>query len=546
MRIILIDGYIDEPACLGVPPFISPSIRYIAGAIFSQKDHQVQYYTIDQLRHQGLPRGDLYVVVAGTTVPGKYLGGKPVTPGELRTFFKQIETPSILTGPAALHGFHKQYKLDDVFDHVITGDPSLSLSYFLQEGHLENLIRASPQDIQEFSLKGAQIVTQHPSYPRVIAELETYQGCFRSFLGGCSFCTEPLKGPPSFRDEHCIIQEVQSLYQQGIKHFRLGNQPCLFSYKAQGIGEKEFPRPNPSALKKLYQGIRAVAPCLETLHMDNANPGTLAQYPQECEQIARIIIRYHTPGDVAALGIESTDPQVISLNNLKVNAMEALRAIELLNKVGFHRGANGLPELLPGLNFVYGLPGESKKTYEENYHFLHSLLEKKLLVRRINLRQVITFPKTPLANRKHGHCLKKYFPQHKQKVRETIDKPMLQQITPPGTILRDTYTESYKGNLTLLRQMGTYPLLIGVPIQLKLDQKMDIKITSTGQRSVTGVPYPLNINTANLSLLQALPGVGKKRAQRLIINRPFSTPSDIIKTLDDKKIAQDILPYITI
>lgn len=546
MKIILIDGYIDEPACLGVPPFISPSIRYIAGAIFSQKNHQVQYYTIDQLRHQGLPRGDLYVVVAGTTVPGKYLGGKPVTPRELQTFFKPCEKPSILTGPAAVHGFHKQYKLETVFDYVITGDASLSLSYFLQEGHLKNITRDSPQDIQEFSQKGAHIVMQHPNYPRLIAELETYQGCFRSFLGGCSFCTEPLKGPPSFREEHCIIQEVQSLYQQGIRHFRLGSQPCLFSYKAQGIGETEFPQPNPPALKKLYQGIRAVAPCLKTLHMDNANPGTLAQYPRECEQIARIIIRYHTPGDIAALGIESTDPQVISNNNLKVNAEEALRAIELLNKVGVHRGTNGLPELLPGLNFVYGLPGESKKTYEEDYHFLHSLLEKKLLVRRINLRQVITLPKTPLAHRKHGHYLKKYFHRHKQKIRETIDRPMLQQITPPGTILKDAYTDSYKGNLTLLRQMGTYPLLIGVPIQLKLNQKMDIKITSTGHRSVTGVPYPLHINTASLSLLQALPGVGNKRAQRLIINRPFSTQIDIIKALDDKNIAQSILPYITI
>jgi len=365
-------------------------------------------------------------------------------------------------------------------------------------------------------------------------------------MGGGSFCTEPFKGPPVFREEQSIIQEVHSLYKQGIKHFRLGNQPCLFSYKAQGIGEREFPQPNPPALKKLYQGIRAAAPQLETLHMDNANPGTLAHYPQECTQIARIIIQYHTPGDVAALGIESTDPRVISSNNLKVNAKEALRAIELLNKVGAHRGRNGLPELLPGLNFVYGLPGESKKTYEENYRFLYSLLEKKLLVRRINLRQVITFPKTPLAHRKHGHYLKKYFHWHKQKIRETIDRSMLQQVTPPGTILRDAYTESYKGNLTLLRQMGTYPLLIAVPTQIPLGHKMDIKIASTGQRSVTGVPYPLTINTASLSLLQALPGVGRKRAQRLIINRPFSTPSDLIKTLDDKNIAQGIIPYITI
>ena len=30
--IVLIDGYIDDPAALGVPPYISPMIRSIAGA----------------------------------------------------------------------------------------------------------------------------------------------------------------------------------------------------------------------------------------------------------------------------------------------------------------------------------------------------------------------------------------------------------------------------------------------------------------------------------------------------------------------------------
>ena len=199
----------------------------------------------------------------------------------------------------------------------------------------------------------------------------------------------------------------------------------------------------------------------------------------------------------------------------------------------------------PGLNFVYGLPGETKKTYDKNYAFLHDILTKKLLVRRINLRQVITFPTTPLAHRKHGHLLKKYFHRHKNKIRDTIDKIMLQHITPPGTILQYAYTESYKGNLTLLRQMGTYPLLIGIPAHLPLGQKMDIKVTSTGHRSVTGIPYPLNINTASLSLLKALPGIGAKRAQRLIINRPFHTTTDLFHALDDTNITQNILSYLT-
>jgi len=33
MRVLIIDGYVDEPACLGVPPYMSPDPRYIAGAL---------------------------------------------------------------------------------------------------------------------------------------------------------------------------------------------------------------------------------------------------------------------------------------------------------------------------------------------------------------------------------------------------------------------------------------------------------------------------------------------------------------------------------
>jgi radical SAM superfamily enzyme with C-terminal helix-hairpin-helix motif len=200
---------------------------------------------------------------------------------------------------------------------------------------------------------------QHPFFPRyVITEIETYRGCPRSIVGGCSFCSEPLKGRPDFRSIADIHEEIAALYDAGVRHFRLGNQPCIFSYLARGAGEVEFPQPNPEALEKLFHGIRRIAPALETLHIDNANPGIIARYPEECRRIAKSIIRYHTPGDVAALGVESADPVVITRNKLKATADEALSAVRLLNEVGSTRGANGLPELLPGLNFVFGLDGK--------------------------------------------------------------------------------------------------------------------------------------------------------------------------------------------
>ena len=31
-NIVIVDGYIDDPAALGVPPYISPAVRAAAGA----------------------------------------------------------------------------------------------------------------------------------------------------------------------------------------------------------------------------------------------------------------------------------------------------------------------------------------------------------------------------------------------------------------------------------------------------------------------------------------------------------------------------------
>ena len=38
----IIDGYVDEPACLGVPPYISPYIRTIAG-VLKEREYKVHY-----------------------------------------------------------------------------------------------------------------------------------------------------------------------------------------------------------------------------------------------------------------------------------------------------------------------------------------------------------------------------------------------------------------------------------------------------------------------------------------------------------------------
>jgi radical SAM superfamily enzyme with C-terminal helix-hairpin-helix motif len=83
MKIVILDGYVDEPSCLGVPPFISPYIRYTAGAI-KDAGHDFIYLTIDEYRKSSLKikamkKANLIIIIGGAIVPGKYLRGTPAS-----------------------------------------------------------------------------------------------------------------------------------------------------------------------------------------------------------------------------------------------------------------------------------------------------------------------------------------------------------------------------------------------------------------------------------------------------------------------------------
>lgn len=567
VKISILDGYIDEPTCLGVPPYISPYPRYLAGSIWSyDKKAIIKYVTIDQLRKnkdifEKLSKSDLVITIAGMTVPGRYLSGFPVSPNELITIMNGLSKPiKILCGPAARYGFgisggKKTRETDFVktnFDLIIEGDGETVIHNLLKNklnfSNIETTeCRENAHSLRNFAVIGSNVVKQHPFYPNLITEIETYRGCARSITGGCSFCSEPIKGLPDFRPIKDVLDEIKALYNNGVQHFRIGNQPCIFSYMAKDAGKVEFPKPNPAALEHLFKNIRTLAPKLKTLHIDNANPGVIARYPKECREIAKTIVKYHTSGDVAAFGVESVDPVVIKKNNLKASADEVSSAIKLLNEVGSKRGNNGMPELLPGLNFVFGLEGESKNTFELDYEFLKNILDNNLLIRRINLRQIIPIPGTRMyeIGNKIVSKNKRIFQRFKRKVRENIEQPMLKRLLPLGTVLKSVFSEKYEGKLTFGRQFGSYPLLIGIPGIYDLNNFFNVKIVDYGYRSITAVPYPIDINKVPKETIQAIPGIGQKRTLRILVNRPFKDKKQLTASLDDPDIAKKLMEYVS-
>ena len=512
-RVYILDGYLDEPSCLGVPPYIAPHVRYTFGAFRDAglKSEDIGYLTVDQLRQtpasiEKLRAAEIVVIIAGTTVPGKYLGGMPISLQEIRRLALELKSPKlILSGPI----IHCDLEVGPV-DHIAKEVPGLVAYQLLTGENLEE--KLSPAEIVDrWAPLGAEVTQKHPRHPHLVCELETFRGCPR--LSHCSFCSERFKKVLYHRSVAGIIAEVRALAELGNQYFRLGAQTDLLLYQAHGEGSNLVP--NPQAIEELYAGIRQAAPNLKVLHMDNINPATIADFPHQSAQALKAIAKYNTPGDTAAFGLESADPKVLKQNNIGTDVEKTFRAIEIMNEVGGWR-QEGIPKLLPGLNFLHGLAGEGKNTMDLNLDFLRRIRDAGLLVRRINIRQVN--PLGSYQRRKDGASSYR-FQQYKDAVNREINKPMLQNLFPVGIIYKEVVVEESEGLTAYGRQPGTYPILVGIPGKFPVGSILDVKIVDHGFRSITGLPWPLRIKEASLEQLAALPGIGKSRAQKIFLAR---------------------------
>ena len=100
-KVAVIDGYIDDPAALGVPPYISPMIRAVAGAA-RDAGADVEYVTVDMIRNgHPLPDADVSVVLSGNTVPGKYLRSMPMSLKELKELSPKLSGWKMIGGSSA-------------------------------------------------------------------------------------------------------------------------------------------------------------------------------------------------------------------------------------------------------------------------------------------------------------------------------------------------------------------------------------------------------------------------------------------------------------
>ena len=483
MAYTILDCYTDEPAGLGVPPYLGTYPRYIAGYL----NEDVNYLTIDDLRlwkkygsniietkrsqktniatynltinykniKKILDETDTLIVVLGVHVPGKYLSAVPGTLKEVIPLIRDLRCKKILTGPAV---FGTQLYGGRFFEKA-------DLSAFDKVEH--SMFNFAYDNVKDYAVNGAKIVEQIPDYRMI--EIEAGHGCD---IGKCSFCIEPIKNKVEFRNKDDVLKEIAEFYKLGCRYFRLGKQTCFYTlpYAAE-----------------LLKEIRKNCEDIKVLHIDNVNPVKVVT--DKNHEITKAIVKYCTAGNTAAFGVESFDEIVVKENSLNSSPKISYEAVKILNKYGAERGENGMPKYLPGINLIFGLIGESKKTHEENMKWLKKIYNNELMLRRINIRQVAIFEGTRLFNDAKDKFLKKnrkMYWKWRNEIRQKIDWPMLQRIVPKGTVLRDCYAEIYDGNTTFCRKFGTYPLIVGVKGRLELKKFYDLEITGHMLRSLIG------------------------------------------------------------
>lgn len=547
-RWLVIDGYEDEPAAFGVPPYVGFHVRYVCGVL---ETHRLPYLylTVDQWRRMERQQPDEManvlkhtlgvVCVAGAVVPGKYLRGTPISLNETQQLLRSVPTGlPVLMGGWAIRGWRQQGwqpLRPNLF--LAVQDTDATLDGFLNTGEWHHRRRTSEQ-WTAWAHAGASslAVRAHPDLNGVHGpgpltfEVEVYQGCVR-YKRGCKFCIEPKKGVPLWRTPEDIIQEVRLAHDAGVQHVRLGGMTDTYTYMADGVRELEYPVPNPEPIAQLLHGLRDDER-LSLLHTDNGNPSIIAEHLEPAEAITKTLVETLSDGAVLSFGLESADPSVHEANWLNCDPAQLKSAVRLINKHGCVRGERGLPKLLPGLNFIAGLNGETEATYGMNLALLNDLRADGLLLRRINIRQVEGegFQAVP----------EMAFSSFKTTVRDTIDGPLLKELFPLGQRLSEVHWEAHDGRtrlpvhlteahtssevqgragVTFGRQLGAYPILIGASYLIPLETVSDVIVTGHGARSITGIEAGLNPWTMTEKQLAAVPGIGSKSAWSLVAAR---------------------------
>ena len=155
-RWLVLDGYEDEPAAFGVPPYVGFHVRYVCG-VMESAGLNYEYMTVDRYRQALKTEPESIarrlntclgvVCIAGAVVPGKYLRGTPISLKETQALIRSLPqgTPALLGG-WAIRGW-KQQGWTPLRPNLFLAlqDTDATLHHFLERGEWKHQRRTPEQ-----------------------------------------------------------------------------------------------------------------------------------------------------------------------------------------------------------------------------------------------------------------------------------------------------------------------------------------------------------------------------------------------------------------
>lgn len=494
---VILDCYTDEPSGYGVRPYLGTHQLHLSQAL-AARGIPHSYLTIDDLRYcdRAVPlnsqdtdltilnrtrNGDraldilhkattIYVVM-GCFVDYSYFSAVPPRSAELYRYLMGTKARKILFYvlgiPNLSNADYDNSPLSTLFDHVEYGN---TYRFILEDASPETSLVEPNYHLLD-SIAGVEPPLLSQLRFPIIAEIETGSGCNTAT---CSFCIECARPQvPTYRKADSIAKQVSTLYEAGVRHFRLGRQPNFYHFAYQNVEE----------MRRLLASIRDQCPNLETLHIDNVN--AVSVLTAEGAEITKLIVRYCTSGNVAPLGIESFDPAVRAAIRKPGTSEQVMQAIERINEYGAERGPDGFPKFLPGVNLIYGLPGQTHDTRSINLEYLGRILAKGWSTRRLFFRRK-TGP-SGVSFAEAATSSEEYNAWHDEIVRDYV-LPMQSRVYPDNVVLRGFREVVAKGGDSYIRTLGTCSIRVLVRgTTLEPYQRHDVCITENlGYRILQG------------------------------------------------------------
>ncbi len=217
-----------------------------------------------------------------------------------------------------------------------------------------------------------------------LGPIEITRGC----PYGCFYCqTSYIFGKkPRHRSIDTVLSLVENLFKRGIRDIRFIT-PNGFSY-----GSEDGKYINYKKLEELLKGIRGIIKGEGRIFFGSF-PSEVR--PEHVNEYTVGLIKKYANNDNLVIGCQSGSERMLEMCRRGHGVSEVIRAAKVCIKNG----------LIPKIDFIFGLPGETQKDIDDSIKLMKELTK---IGAKIHAHTFMPFPGTPFKNKRPGDIRKYY------------------------------------------------------------------------------------------------------------------------------------------